>query len=162
MRWRHTEWTTQLSSSHGKLQNLLLEFVAATCRGFLWQEFAATICSSYLPWICFEYLSKPFFYVSKSFFFVNKSFLNEYKPYLYESESFTIYENFFFNIVSFYYCCGSYWPMQVLHFSLNKNKWNTFHPGIADLHKRKISFILLFLFDPFIAFITEFPFFTWK
>ena len=118
-------------------------FAVGICRGCLLREFAAAISRSYLPWVCFVYVTKPFSYVSKSFFFVSKSFLIESKPSLYVSKTFiispviwqkgesvlrsdlrfylrfeirpfaillTIYENLFFNSVSFCYCRGSYGP----------------------------------------------------
>ena len=98
-------------------------FVTVLCRGYLPQEFAAAIgrrnlsklfvagiCRSYLQWVYFVYVSKPFFCVSKSFFFVRKSFLIEGKPFLYVSKIFFIYENVFIKSVSFCYCRGSYGP----------------------------------------------------
>ena len=85
-------------------------FVTVICYGYLLQELAADTCCSYLPWVCFVYISKPFFCVGKSFFFVSKCFLFETKPFLYVSKTFFIYENVFINSVSFCYCRGSYGP----------------------------------------------------
>ena len=58
------------------------------CNGYLPWLFAAGICRSYLPRVCFVYVSKPFFCVSKSFFFVSKSFWIESKPFLYVGKTF--------------------------------------------------------------------------
>ena len=79
------------------------EFAVAICCGNLPQLFAVAICCGF----CFVYVSKPYFCVSKSFFFISKSFLIESKPLLYVSKTFSIYENFFINSVSFRYCGGS-------------------------------------------------------
>ena len=77
------------------------EFGAAICCGVLpWeytvtifcgiflQLFAGRICRSYLLWVCFVYVSKPFSCVTKSFFFVTKFFLIESKSFLYVSKIF--------------------------------------------------------------------------
>ena len=98
-------------------------FVMVICRGYLPQEFGAVICRGnlpqlfavriqrgYLPWVCFVYVSKPFFCESKSFFFVSKSFLFESKPFLICEQNFFISKNFFINAVSFCYCRGSNGP----------------------------------------------------
>ena len=67
-------------------------FVTVIYYGYLPQELAAAICRSYLPWVCFVYVSKPFFCASKFFFFVSKSFLFESKPFLYMSKTFYLKE----------------------------------------------------------------------
>ena len=56
--------------------------VAIFCEIFL-QLFAGRICRSYLLWVCFVYVSKPFFFVTKFFLIESKSFLYVSKIFLF-------------------------------------------------------------------------------
>ena len=94
--------------------NLLREFAARICRGYLPWEFAVGICRRNLPWlfavrICCDYLPWVFCIRKPILFCIREQILFIWKQTFFTCEqNFLICEIFFIDSVSFCYCRGSY------------------------------------------------------